>query len=1285
MEKNLKIIVVEDSENDTLLEIRLIEQAGYKVKHVRVETKEELEAALKADEWDVVLSDFTMPHFSGAEALRVVRSKDDFIPFIFVSGTIGEDRAVKTLKDGASDYILKIDPKRLVSSIERELRDKELRLQRIRAQDQLRESEERYRDLFDSAPVGYHEIDAGGTITRVNRMELKLFGYEHDEMVGKPAWLFVADADASGERVAAKLAETIPVSVNSEREFVRKDGTTFPAIIDESYIRDKNGKVAGIRTVVQEVTARKAAEKGLRESEDKFRTLAEQSPNMIFINREGRVIYANHRCSEVMGYSQEEMCSPDFDFLNLIAPESRGLIKENFRKHLQGQEIPPCEYTLLDKRGNSIQAIYATTTVNFGGEQAIFGTVTDITERKRVDEALAKERQLLRTLMNNLPDSIYFKDAESRFILINPAQAHHLGLSAPAEASGKTDFDFFSDEHARQAYEDEQAIIRTGDPLVAKEEKETWPDGHVGWVATTKMPFRDQEGKIVGTFGVSRDITERKRSEEELRLFRELIDHSNDAVEVIEPETGRFLDVNRKACDDLGYDRDELRKMTIFDIDAELDQEKFSMLGREIEKTKSIIVEARHRRKDQSSFPVEVSISAVTLGRTYAVSVVRDITERKRSDDNSKALMQRLSLATELAEIGVWDLDLGTMSAICDDKMLEILGLKVANPISLEQFVDCLAKEDVQKTQEALQRAIAERKPQLLEFSVIWPDGTLRIIRAGIGVIMDSNQNVVRIVGVAQDITEGRRSQEKIAEQASLLDQSHDAISVMDLMGSIVYWNKGAEELYGWSAGEVLGRNQWMLSAKEKEIEFTSTEVSADRKAADIPFPDEQHRTAFRQVMARGEWKGELHLKTSIGRDVTVLSQWSLVKDKNGKPKSILFISTDVTEQKVLEAQYRRAQRMETLGTLASGIAHDLNNVLTPITLALELLQKKYADDEKTMRLLSTLESTVNRGTGVVRQILTFARGSEQKREHLDPAAIIEDMKRIIQETFPKSIEAYVKTEQGTGLILADKTQIHQVLMNLCVNARDAMPKGGKLTISAKNVMIDEQYAKMSKLAKAGDHVLIQVSDTGMGIKKENQDKLFEPFFTTKELGKGTGLGLSIVQGIVKAHGGFIEVDSELNKGTTFRVYLPVETTRETPVRLELDVKPRLGQGELIIIADDESAIREITKSTLEAYGYNVLDAEDGSEAVALFAQHSNEVALVLTDMVMPVMDGAATIRALRKMKPDLKIIAATGYTDDVRHYDLLNTVNAVLKKPYTAGTLMKCITKVLENEPATT
>lgn len=591
------------------------------------------------------------------------------------------------------------------------------------------------------------------------------------------------------------------------------------------------------------------------------------------------------------------------------------------------------------------------------------------------------------------------------------------------------------------------------------------------------------------------------------------------------------------------------------------------------------------------------------------------------------------------------------------------------------QFV---VPEDSQKITDSIEQVINSKKSEMLEFRIRRPDGALRDVESAIGVIVGVDGNVLRVVGVVRDITERRQAIEIIREQAALIDESHDAISVLDLATGLILWNKGAEELYGWKASEVMGKNQWQLPVEGSEgAEWGGDEIN-DANFDRFAFIDDAYRNAFNVTLAEGKWKGELSQKTKSGKEIDVLSRWTLIKNSDGKPKSILFINTDLSDQKAMQAQFRRAQRMELLGTLTSGIAHDLNNVLTPIGLMIEGLQREHAGDEKTMRMLSTVESTLARGTGVVKQILAFARGSEARRTYLDTAVIVEEFRAIIEDTFPKSIKVDATVKKGTGLIIADKTQVQQVLINLSVNARDAMPKGGELSILAKDVEIDENYAKMSGAAIPGDYVLLQVSDTGTGIKKEDTDKLFEPFFTTKETGEGTGLGLSIVREIVESSGGFIEVDSELGKGATFRVYLPSSRLEEEPLPVEREIDPQVGDGNLVIVAEDEAAIREITKSTLEAYDYRVLSASDGSEAVALFALHLDDVAVVITDLAMPIMEGDATIHALRKLKPDVKIIVITGITDESQHQDILASVNAVLKKPYSARILIKTITQVL-------
>ena len=514
-------------------------------------------------------------------------------------------------------------------------------------------------------------------------------------------------------------------------------------------------------------------------------------------------------------------------------------------------------------------------------------------------------------------------------------------------------------------------------------------------------------------------------------------------------------------------------------------------------------------------------------------------------------------------------------------------------------------------------------------------------------------------VAIRSDITERKRAEEQIREQAALLDQAQDAILVRDLEQKILFWNKGAEKIYGWSSEEVIGKNAEELLYKEH-----STQFDAARDA----------------IIQNGEWKGEVQQIRRDGTPITVETRWTLVRDEQGKPKSILVINTDITEKKRIESQFLRAQRMESIGTLAGGIAHDLNNILSPILMAIDMLQLKSAD-EASRKWLEVLRSNAERGGNMVRQVLSFARGVEGERVALQPKHLIKEIVKILRETLPKSIEINFKIPDDLWIISADATQMHQVLMNLCVNARDAMPEGGSISVRAENAFVDENYARMHIEAKAGRFVMITVSDTGPGMSAEIQSRIFEPFFTTKEMTKGTGLGLSTALTIVKSHGGFINVYSELHRGSQFSVYLPAIETAEVTEAGALKADIPLGNGELVLVVDDEESIREITRGTLETFGYNVLTANDGTEALAIYADKKNEIAVVLTDMVMPFMDGPATIRALQRMNPRVKIIAASGLGTAQRAGEgSLEGVSVFLNKPYTAEKLLKTLAQVLKN-----
>ena len=537
-------------------------------------------------------------------------------------------------------------------------------------------------------------------------------------------------------------------------------------------------------------------------------------------------------------------------------------------------------------------------------------------------------------------------------------------------------------------------------------------------------------------------------------------------------------------------------------------------------------------------------------------------------------------------------------------------------------------------------------------------DGTYYWVDTTIVPFLNEEGKPYQYVAIRNDITERKRGEERIREQAALLDQAQDAILVRDLRHNILFWNKGAEKIYGWTAEEAVGKNVRELLFKEVSAQF-----------------DE----AGRAVLQNGEWQGEIRQIRRDGAEIIVESRWTLVRDEKGQPNSILVINTDITEKKRMEAQFLRAQRMESIGTLAGGIAHDLNNVLSPILMAIDMLQLK-TTDEASRKWLDVLRTNAERGGNMVRQVLSFARGVEGERVALQPKHLIKEIVKILGETLPKSIEINFQIPKDLWIISADATQIHQVLMNLCVNARDAMPEGGSISIKAENIFVDENYARMHLEAKPGRFVMISVSDTGPGMPAEVQSRIFEPFFTTKEMTKGTGLGLSTALTIVKSHGGFINVYSELHKGSQFTLYLPALDTPGSVDAAALQTDLPLGNGELILVVDDEESIREITRGTLETFGYNVLTASDGTEALALYADKKNEIAVVLTDMVMPFMDGPATIRALQRMNPKVRIIAASGLGAGQHAGEgALEGVAVFLNKPYTAEKLLKTLSQVLK------
>lgn len=648
------------------------------------------------------------------------------------------------------------------------------------------------------------------------------------------------------------------------------------------------------------------------------------------------------------------------------------------------------------------------------GKWSLVGVIVDITERTRAEEALKREEVLFSNLVNTTPDRIYFKDRLSRFIRINGAMARAFGFRDSAEALGKTDFDIFSEEHARQALVDEKRIMETGNPMIGVEEKETWPDGRITWVSTTKMALRDTKGNITGIVGISRDVTERRIADAQLR------------------------------------------------------------------------------------------------------------------------------------------------------------------------------------------------------------------------------------------------------EQNEILSNSHEGVMIVNLDNKITLWNRAAEKIVGWYQSEALGRDP-----------------------VDLLFFDDRKKVfALRSAAVRdGYWTGELQAKTRDGRSISIESRVTLVRDESNLPRGRLNLFADITEKKLAEEKLLHVQRIEGIGMLAAGIAHDLNNMLAPIVFAMPLLRPSLSDPDD-LKILDSVEKSAARGAGLVKQILGFAQNSGSQFQPTQVKHLLRDIVNLMEQTFPKSIELKHRFPADLWAVQGDATQIHQVLLNLCVNARDAMPLGGTLTVVAANRHLDGGEASSIPGGRAGNWVVLEVGDTGIGIPPEVIEQIWTPFFTTKSAGKGSGLGLSTVRGIVANHGGFVELHTEVGCGTTLGVYFPAVDIEPSSSDSTSQFEAPGGRGELILLVDDDAGIRHVGTAILEKKGYRVVSCADGMLALDVFRSRASEISLVISDVDMPRLGGTELALLLSRIRPDIRIIAMSGLymnkVDDFRPTGTKIATRAFLVKPFKAADLLRTVHRML-------
>jgi hypothetical protein len=997
-------------------------------------------------------------------------------------------------------------------------------------------------------------------------------------------------------------------------------------------------------------------------------------------------------------------------------------VTEVEKKLLQAQENHTgytSEYRVIHSDGSihwllgKGQGVYDRT----GKAVRMMGTIIDISDRKRAEIALREEQKKLSLFVRYAPVSVAMFDREMRYLNVSQRWLEMYQLDSMAAILGRSHYEILP--NIPDTWKQIHQKCLAGATQKCDRDSFILPDGSVQWLKWEILPWRLDTEEVGGILIFVDDITERQQAEIALQKTQESL---MIAIEAAQMGTW-YLDL----INDVSSVR-SLRHDQIFGYNTPQIEWGEAIARRHIlADDRKIWDDAFARAMKTGKLDFEVRIQwpdgsihwMAACGRfyfdengkpLYAGGVNLDITERKQAEIALKERMARERLVTNIAQniretlevnevlqrtvdqvreflqadrVVIFRFDPDGDGTVINESLTDgwtsMLSQAFRDDCCIEHYfnfsqADFYARTDISQLEPcyyeffqpfqvkaSLTVPITQAK-QLWGYLIVhqclaprqWQPTEIELLQQlGIQVSIAIQQSEL-YEKTKQELLERQKAERKIAEQAVLIDIATDAIFVQDLSDQILFWNQGAERLYGWTTAEATGEKTQSLFNQDNEL-----------------------NEALQITIEQGCWQGEITQITKSGKKIIVASRWTLVKNESAQPKSILIVNSDMTDKKQLEKQFYHIQRLESIGTLASGIAHDFNNILTPILGISQLLPLRLTNvDEKTQELLNTLTKSARRAVNLVKQILLFSRTSDGKFVTLQLSYLFGELIGIAKQTFPKSIEISDQSpSRELWTISADRTQMDQVFMNLMINARDAMPEGGTLTISAENRYLDEHYALLNLEAKPGPYLVVTVSDTGSGIPPELVERIFDPFFTTKEVGKGTGLGLSTVMGIVKNHGGFVRVVSQLGKGTQFEVFLPAIQGEIIMATLEEEMPN--GNGELILIVEDESSIQEIMKTALEKYNYRTMLANDGIEAIALYAKNQTEISVVLMDMIMPNLDGVTTIGILKKMNPEVKIVATSGILDN-KQLALQADAQTFLLKPYTISQLLKILNEVI-------
>jgi PAS domain S-box-containing protein len=1163
---------LEDEPDFSDLVRSLLEKEGLKADLTLVATREDFEKALSRDEFDLILADYLLPSCNGLEALSLARKSCPEKPFLLVSGTIGEQAAIESLKAGATDYVLKMLPERLVPAIRRAAEEAEEKWQRRRIETELVRREKYFRTLTENALDIVTVLNQEGAFLYNSPSVQRVLGHDPKNLTGKSAFEFVHSEDLARVREGFETGLKYPErTITLEFRFRHDDGTwRYLEAFGQNRLAEPD--IAAVVVNSRDVTDRKKAEESLREGEKQYRLIFDGNPTPMWIFDQETLAFleVNDAALRNYGYSREEFLA--MNIAELRSPEDVPAMIEYLHKLIAAGRMATTGLAGVwqhrKKDGTFIDVEIKWNPVSFKGRAACLAMANDVTERKRLehrDTAISKLGQSLGSattpveaaeIIRGIASDLFRWDAFTLDLFSEERDLVFPTLNVDTDREGHR-FNVAVSGRGQEPSGMARRIIEQGAELILREEPLAMPADVVPMGDKSRpsaslmlVPIRNRT-KVIGILSIQsytvnaydrQDLStlqaladycggalERIHVEQALHLselrFHDLFEGSPDAI-FVEDFEGKVLDVNPAGCQLHGTTKEELVGKTVLDLVPGESREKVARDFALLAQGRLHQVEGLSVAEDGRAVPVEVRANRIEYGGSSALLLhVRDISERKQAE-----------------------------AALRSSEML---------------------------------------------FHSVW-------------------------------------------------ENSVDGMRLTDEQGNIIAVNDAFCKLVGVSPNELEGEPLTVIYADSSDPEAIL----------------QKYQTRFKERVI--EKQVERRLTLADGKVVT-LEETSSFVELRGQSSLLLGLFRDVTAQKRLEEQLRQSQKMEAIGQLAGGVAHDFNNILTVIQGHASLLITGAGLSGVSARSAQQIAQAAERASGLTRQLLTFGRRQFMQLKCLDMNEVVGNMTKMLSRLLGEHIALQINYFSQPAPVQADASMMEQVLLNLAVNARDAMPKGGQVVIKIEVLDVDARHVAQHHEAHAGRFVCVSTIDKGCGIPPENLRRIFEPFFTTKEVGKGTGLGLATVYGIVKQHQGWVEVESEIGNGTHFRVYLPCSTQSVGPSHTPPDETAVRGGTETILVVEDEAPVRELVCDLLAGHGYKILQAESGRKALDVWNASKEQIDLVLTDLVMPDrMNGRELAERLWVERPDLKVIFTSGYSAEVvgKDFVMRRGLN-YLQKPY--------------------